>query len=174
MNNQEKNSYVRTQITQTLLNMMEEEDFDKIVIGTLVKNAGVARASFYRNYNTKEDVVQEHLASLLRAWKYNFETSGESNPVMLFGSLFQHLKENQRFYRLLHRQHLSHLLLRYILSDCGPQAEQTSFVAYQHAFFAYGLYGWIEEWINREMTEDADQIVAMFMENQQHPYEAKS
>lgn len=174
MNNQEKNSYVRTQITQTLLNMMEMEDLDKIAIGTLVKNAGVARASFYRNYNSKEDVIQEHLSTLLKEWKRNFEASGEANPVMLFGSLFQHLKNNQQFYLMLHQQHLSHLLLRHILSDCGPQKGQTPFVAYQHAFFAYGLYGWIEEWIHLGMTEDANQIVAMFMENQQHPYEAKS
>ena len=88
MNNQEKNSYVRTQITQTLLNMMEMEDLDKIAIGTLVKKAGVARASFYRNYNSKEDVIQEHLSTLLKEWKRNFEASGETNPVMLFGSLF--------------------------------------------------------------------------------------
>ena len=87
---------------------------------------------------------------------------------MLFGSLFEHIKENQNFYLLLHRQHLSYLLLNYILEDCGPRPEYQASVAYQHAFFAYGLFGWIEEWINRGMIEDADRIAAMFINNQHH------
>ena len=173
MNNREKNSYVRTQITATLLRTMETEDFAQIAIGTLVKNAGVARASFYRNYQTKEHVIQEYLAGQLKVWKKRFEASGETNPVMLFASLFEHLKENQHFYLLLHRQHLSHLLLDYILSDCGPKSEHSAFVAYQHAFFAYGLFGWIEEWIHRGMVEDADKIATMFIESQQDAQQVK-
>lgn len=167
MNNQEKNSYVRTQITKTLLEMMETEDFDKIVIGTLVKNAGVSRASFYRNFNSKEAIIDEYLHSLLITWKKDFEASGETNPTMLFASLFEHLKANQDFYLLLHNQHLSYLLLNYIIEDCGPRPEYLSTIAYQHAFFAYGLFGWIEEWINRGMIEGADEITAMFIQNQQ-------
>lgn len=167
MNNQEKNTYVRTQITKTLLEMMETEDFDKIVIGSLVKNAGIARASFYRNYDSKETIIEEYLRSLLVTWKKDFEASKEENPAMLFGSLFEHIKENQDFYLLLHRHRLSHLLLNYILEDCGPRPEHQSSVAYQHAFFSYGLFGWIEEWMGRGMTEGAKEITAMFMQSTQ-------
>lgn len=170
MNNQEKNTYVRTQITKTLLDMMKTEDFDKIAIGALVKNAGIARASFYRNYDSKEAVIKEYLHSLLTTWKKKFEASDEENPAMLFSSLFEHLKENQDFYLLLHRQQLSHLLLNYILEDCGPRPEYPFTIAYQHAFFAYGLFGWIEEWINRGMVEGAGEITAMFIQNQQNIY----
>lgn len=59
MNNQEKNTYVRNQILTTLLEMMKTESFNSITISDLVAKAEVGRASFYRNYRTKEDVLRE-------------------------------------------------------------------------------------------------------------------
>lgn len=59
MNNLEKNQYVKSQILKTLLEMMKEQPFDSIVITTLVQKAQVGRASFYRNYTSKEDVLRQ-------------------------------------------------------------------------------------------------------------------
>ena len=64
MNNQKKNNYVRTQILKTLMEMMKTEDFSSIVISKLVDEAGVGRASFYRNYRTKEDVLRQEAERL--------------------------------------------------------------------------------------------------------------
>ena len=50
MNNQQKNTYVRRQILETLLKMMKEETFTDITISELVRMAQVGRASFYRNF----------------------------------------------------------------------------------------------------------------------------
>ena len=57
--NQEKNSYVRRQILHTLLEMMREQEFQDIVISRLTARAGVGRASFYRNFTGKEDVLRQ-------------------------------------------------------------------------------------------------------------------
>lgn len=52
MNNQEKNSYVRSQILKALLEMMRVDNFDSITISRLTAKAEVGRASFYRNYQS--------------------------------------------------------------------------------------------------------------------------
>ena len=64
MNNQEKNSYVRSQILKALLEMMRIDNFDSITISNLTAKAEVGRASFYRNYQTKEDVLRQEAERL--------------------------------------------------------------------------------------------------------------
>ena len=55
------NIIVKESITQALLILMESKDFQKITITEIVNKAGVARMSFYRNYDSKEDVILIHL-----------------------------------------------------------------------------------------------------------------
>ena len=50
MNNQDRNNFVKREITSTLIKMMSEVPFDKITISDLVTKAQVGRASFYRNF----------------------------------------------------------------------------------------------------------------------------
>ena len=57
MNNQDKNTYVKQQITTTLLELLKEKELSDINIGEITKKAQVSRNSFYRNYADKEDII---------------------------------------------------------------------------------------------------------------------
>lgn len=162
MNNREKNTYVRDCITRTLLDMMKSEDIRTITIDALVRTAGVARASFYRNYHSKEEVVAIYLHRLFADWKKQFQDIQTLEPDVLYTSMFHHIRKHKEFYLLIHRQHLSHLLLQDILENIGPRPDQPSSEAYPRAFFAYAMFGWIEEWIQRGMNEDIAAMIAMF------------
>lgn len=51
------NLRVKGNITKTLFTLMQKKSLSEITITELVNGAGVARASFYRNYCSKEDVL---------------------------------------------------------------------------------------------------------------------
>lgn len=53
-------SYVANKITETLLDLLKKYDLNKISISALCDKAGVGRASFYRNFNSKEDVLKKY------------------------------------------------------------------------------------------------------------------
>ena len=57
-------SDVHSQILKTLLEMMRVDNFDSITISRLTAKAEVGRASFYRNYQTKEDVLRQEAERL--------------------------------------------------------------------------------------------------------------
>ena len=61
MNNQDKNTYVKQQITTTLLELLKEKELSDINIGEITKKAQVSRNSFYRNYADKEDIIKKYL-----------------------------------------------------------------------------------------------------------------
>ena len=65
MNNREKNSYVKSRILEALLELTRERSFGEISISALTERAGVGRASFYRNFKSREDVLRQENRRLM-------------------------------------------------------------------------------------------------------------
>ena len=65
--NQESNAITRESLEISLLQLLDKKDLKKITISELVERAGVSRAAFYRNYESKEDRI------ISLAVDYNFE-----------------------------------------------------------------------------------------------------
>ena len=70
---QETNAFVKECITEALLQLMKEKTLYEIAITEIVERAGVARVSFYRNFTSKENVIEQHLILLIREWGRDFE-----------------------------------------------------------------------------------------------------
>ena len=135
---QEANEFVKECITTALLKMLKEQDFSDITITDLVKKAGVSRISFYRNYESKEDVLRKHIHLLLKAWGKRYE--GVDGTVLI-EAIFTHYQENSDLYILLYKRGLSHISLQSLKDVCGPRQEQNNKAAYTSAFISGGLYG---------------------------------
>lgn len=161
MGNEERNSYVKKQITSTFINLLKQRDFADITISQITGTANVSRNSFYRNYTTKEDIILQYLRSLMREWEVSFAQTGSDSNAERYGSLFAHLKENGDFFMLLKKQNLIHLFLTTFIELYGAKPEQDNTWAYVVSFIAYGTYGWIEEWIARGMQESAETMSAL-------------
>ena len=159
--NEARNAYVIEHITESLLKLLKEKPLQEISISEIVDTAGVGRTSFYRNYETKEDVVKKHIVDLIEKWDRDYKASGKDSNVELYGSLFKHLKDNADFYLLLKERNLMHLFLEVFLEKFGPKPEYANMWAYTTSFITYGTYGWIEEWINRGMQESAETMAAL-------------
>lgn len=166
MNSIEKSRYVQQQITKTLLELLEENNIEDIDIRYLCNKAGVGRASFYRNFSSKEDVIRQYSKKLIQEWGTGFENDPDSSVFNVFGSLFRHYKEHSSFYSILIRQNMSYIILETIKGKIGLLPELSNREAYEKAFFAYGLYGWICEWIQRGMQESPEEINDMLNQNQ--------
>ncbi|PST46166.1 hypothetical protein CPA40_06885 [Bifidobacterium callitrichos] len=59
-----ENDRVRRQITEALFVLMERRRFSAITVTDIVAEAGVARASYYRNFKSKEDVINAWMSDL--------------------------------------------------------------------------------------------------------------
>ncbi|WP_250675523.1 TetR/AcrR family transcriptional regulator (plasmid) [Paraclostridium ghonii] len=53
-------------ITNSLLELMGKKDFTKISIKEIIDNADLTRQTFYRNFNSKEDVLYEYVSKLYK------------------------------------------------------------------------------------------------------------
>lgn len=65
----EANLRVKKSITNALFSLMQEKSLSDIHITELIRAAGVARASFYRNYCSKEDVLITLIRDVLEDYR---------------------------------------------------------------------------------------------------------
>ena len=169
MNNQEKNTYVRQHILSALLELMKSQDFSDISIQTIVDVAGVGRASFYRNFESKEDVLKQESVRLTDEWKAQFDQehpNGTPAPNNLWLiSLLDFYKVHSEFYLALHHAGLSDIMLETILSYFDRSPEIPNGLAYLNSAIGYMLYGWVHEWMRRGMQESGTELARMFAEN---------
>ena len=87
MNNEEKNSYVKQQITQTTIDLMKQHPFSDLSIIEITTAAKVSRNSFYRNYADKEDILFQHVKRLYVDWADGFQRSGGGSNTELYQTL---------------------------------------------------------------------------------------
>lgn len=155
MNNAEKNTYVKTQITTAFLELLSKKEFKDISISEITSAAKVSRISFYRNYSEKEDILRTYIKQLFNGWLKDYDTKQGHSDSDTLNRLFNHLIEYKDFYLLLCKRNIFYLLKDILIELYGPKPESPNFGAYTAAFVSYGLYGWIEEWFARGMQESA-------------------
>ncbi len=167
MSNQGRNAYVLRHLTDSLLKLLQDKPMAEISISELCDAACVGRASFYRNYESKEAILKAYIGEIFHA---DLMPGSESTEAPLDESIlriFSHYEKYHKFYSLLNERGLIYLLKDVIIELCGLQPEDSAIEAYAKAFAAYSLYGWTEVWFQRGMKESAAEVANLF--KQQSP-----
>lgn len=98
-----ENERVRKSIEEAIFTLMESKSFSEITVSDIVKKAKVARASYYRNFNSKEEIIQSYIKRLCEyigeEIGYNEENINWLTHYNLTKSLEYYL--TQKYYLLL-------------------------------------------------------------------------
>lgn len=148
-------NYIKEQLAITLFDLIKTKEFSDISISELVNKAGVGRASFYRKYTCKEDVLSQYITEKLEQWKNDFD----ANPVGDFTvSLFNYFYENKEIYLLLYKANLSNILYESIRIASGINSQSNNILTYEVATFAGTLFGLTDEWMRNGMLETPQEL----------------
>lgn len=158
VDNKEKNSYVKEQITNAMLRLLKEKELKDISISEIAATAKVSRISFYRNYDDKETVIKEYIFATLNKWNKDHPKMSEHTEDDILGDIFAYIIEYKDFYLLLRDRGIFYFIKDIIIDGLGPKPEYQNFPAYTAAFIANGIYGWIEEWFSRGMQESGEEM----------------
>ncbi|MGX8699400.1 MAG: TetR/AcrR family transcriptional regulator, partial [bacterium] len=153
---------VKKQITAALLALLKEKPLSEITVLELTARAEVGRVSFYRNFESKEAVLKQESDRLIREWGRLYESNPESAPETLFPSLFDFYREHREFYTTLYNAGMSSVMMETIISSIQITPEMQNLEAYMKSFWAYGIFGWMLEWIKRGMQESGKELNTLF------------
>lgn len=154
------NLFVRDCITKALFKLMKTKDYHDITVSAIVRTAGVSRNSFYRNYQSIEDILRQYLIEQTAKWWAEYLAHLHPNVIE---ETFRHFLKMREEILLLYKAGLSHLLMEHI-ALCGKQSLTGELSnTYQTAFMSGGLWGLTNEWILRGMKETPQQMQALFL-----------
>jgi AcrR family transcriptional regulator len=145
---------------------MKTKSLEDITISKLVEIAGVSRNSFYRNYQSVEDILRQYLIAGTSKWWDAFILVPERYPNVI-REMFQHFLDMREDIELIYKANRSYLLMEHIV-NCG-QLSLTGELsnAYQTAFMSGGLWGIINEWVKRGMKETPLEMEMIFQNQRQ-------
>jgi AcrR family transcriptional regulator len=90
-------------IFEALMLLMDEMPYNKITVSDISEKAGIARTTFYHNYDDKEDVLFEYLTNTINAESLNIEKNkkDDNNTIVL---MFDHK------YMITHKKNIKKIL----------------------------------------------------------------
>lgn len=165
MNNRERNTYVCNQILCTLLQMLETQDIHSISISSLVSKAEVGRASFYRNYQSKEDVLHKEAERLNKELEVICKNDDPNDFRLKLIRIIDFYKAHSDFYMTIYNAGFEAIIKDSII-DVSLLESLVPVAAYTLSAFLYMIYGWVLEWLRRGMKESSDEMIAMFEQMQ--------
>ena len=165
MNNRERNTYVCNQILCTLLQMLETQDIHSISISSLVSKAEVGRASFYRNYQSKEDVLHKEAERLNKEFEVICKNDDPNDFRLKLIRIIDFYKAHSDFYMTIYNAGFESIIKDSII-DVSLLENLVPVAAYTLSAFLYMIYGWVLEWLRRGMKESSDEMIAMFEQMQ--------
>jgi AcrR family transcriptional regulator len=69
----------RSYIFEALMGLLDKKPYNKIAISDITKKAGIARQTFYRNYNNKDDVIFDYIENTIQRNLLNMKTYQNSS-----------------------------------------------------------------------------------------------
>ena len=145
-------------ITDALLILMRKKEYKDISITEICEKAGVTRMSFYRNFESKEDILKKWIVSVTDTFLTvsGISYKNDSNRDY-FIKLFTHLKRYKAICTAMHEADLIYLVKdqfdRVFLS-----IHQDEYDPYKSYFLAGGIYNVFLLWLMYGCKETPDEL----------------
>ena len=162
----EANQRVKKSITEALLELLHNKSISEISITEIINEAGVARASFYRNYNSKEDILMTLVDDILEDFRekadYELAECYNYNHIL---RCFQYFKRFRRYvldlYEFGYGLGLLEKLNRFHERNAGTE-EPDSVRQYRMYIFIGALFDMAIIWLQNGAVEKTEEIAGLF------------
>ena len=162
--NQEANQLTRESLEISLMQLLEKKELKKITISELVERAGVSRAAFYRNYSSKEQILEEILKNTVQGItdkleEFNFKT--EMYQIWLF--LFKEAKKEARVISLAIDYNFEKLLTQAVFDFLEKRNRNAKKMtnSYMNSFWSSAVVSVLSKWIKDGMKVPAEKIASL-------------
>lgn len=167
MSNMESNLFTKECICTALLSLMATEIFDRITVTAIINRAGVSKGGFYRNYKSKEDVLEEICEDIFQ-YILDFMTGHDlyENPQKWYEDLFRSIAENAEIFQLLIKAQVPRnvvlkfdegLILQKLQKDDSPMEQ------YRAAAIGKALTEVVVLWFRNGMQESPEEMAEMLL-----------
>ncbi len=160
MSNQESNAITKECIETALISLMDKKNFHEITITDIIQRAGVSRASYYRNYESKEDILSGYIQSIFKELsnamlKYNAVTENRQT----WDALLKAVKKVAPKYKLLLEAGFGDRFTIEYASLMNKDVDKSNVkLYYSNIYWAGAISAVLSEWVRNDLDTDPKEI----------------
>ncbi|WP_340033471.1 TetR/AcrR family transcriptional regulator [Paenibacillus sp. FSL E2-0202] len=162
LSNIESNRITRNCIETALILLMKDKCFKDISITEIVKRAGVSRTAYYRNYNSKEDILRSLMEDIMDKVMDSMELQFPiKNTFKYWNSLFQTLEKHYESISILIRANFDDLILKEINSKARESLTNNAVETYKSYFWIGAIYNVALAWVQDGMKQTVEEMATI-------------
>lgn len=159
--------FTRTCIVTALFALLKTKKFENISISEIVNKAGVSRMGFYRNYESKENIIEQYILEIFIDTVTEIESNRDLdfNIQKVITTTLLHFQKHSKEIKLLLDKKLNALLYScyekcfyYLYKTTNP----TQIRLYSTRMFIGEIYNLEMAWIETGMKETPEQLAKMY------------
>lgn len=149
---------------EALLQLMQSKSYSQITIKDITEKAGVSRLTFYRHFETKEDILKKHLDILFDQYQHDLSQQHIKTLEEALAMCFAYWKQNQDNILAFINNDLASLLYAPFIHFFETILEQYHYVDQytlnQKAFLTGGLYFAMINYISQDQDISPEKTAA--------------
>ncbi len=154
-------SYTQELVETALLILMEKKDYSKINVSELCEKAGIARNTFYRNFETKEDVLDSIIDKFRKEIMTDYgENESAATHEKVFSDYLCFFEKHKNFIYTLQKNGLMYKLEKWLVEGTSNfykiYRKEMAYTDYVTSFIANTYYHVLETWVSHGFKEPVD------------------
>ncbi len=168
--NIEKNTYCINEIVKATLELLNNKLIKDLSISSIILKAGVARSTFYRNFNSVKDVLSYYIKTLLKK---------ELGPNYIFVGTYRDFIYNLMEFCVkykdvcitLNKNNMTIILVEKLIEEIEACKHITNEIEkYGLSGITFGLYGWLHAWFKDDLKKSPLEILEIYDKYQEQKH----
>lgn len=159
LSNEEINRITKDSIQEALVYLLSKKDIDDISVTEIVNKAGVSRTAYYRNYQSKEDILKDFSMNVFNLIFSQLDREDfAKDPKNWYRFLFTQIKNNARIVKLVVKARL------YTAEEFLPKSDLTMLsINEQYQIYAMesALVNLIQKWVEEDFVLSVEEMTEL-------------
>ena len=158
----ETTAFLKECLADAFIELLEEKPAGRITVTEIAARAGVGRTTYFRNFSCKEDMLSFKLIRMWQRWAEERELA-ERYDFSLDNALtfFEFNLSIRPLLELMHERGLQTSVYNAFYENMYRPRNADSLDVYRRRFYSYGVYGVLDEWIERGFAESPKQMAEL-------------
>lgn len=161
--------YTRHYIIQALFKLMSAYEYGKISVTDIAEKAGVGRATFYRYFKRKEDIIIYYFDHYKKEFVFSqhYYPRCKEDYVKIVTNVLTLFKQNKEPIKLIRKARLEYIYLDYLnrnfaemFSDNYPDKSEYTPYLYSGMLFNVSM-----KWLDEDCKEDRNKLAELIVDS---------
>ena len=156
-------AFFQQQLVDALLRLMQRNSFEEITISEIAAEADVGRATFYRHFKTKDDLLVYEFKRLTDQWRAGLPALAAMPFLARAEAYLEFLRDNRRYITQLAEAGKLDILEKYLVAVVVKHPEGSVYETYQEYSSAYFFLGVVYVWIRRDFADSPRELMEIML-----------